>query len=185
MHERNEIILIGPIGAGKSTIGGLLSAALGVPQVSMDDIRYDYYREIGYDEEHAAELRREKGFPAVVAYWKPFEAYAVERLLADHHNCVFDLGAGHTVYNDEALFGRVRRAMTPFRNVVLLLPDPDIETSLAIMESFDPVLARDREINRDFLTNPSNNLLARHTIYWRDLSPEQTRDAVLAAVSLA
>ncbi|HEY1408430.1 MAG TPA: shikimate kinase [Promineifilum sp.] len=40
--SRSEIILIGPIGAGKSTIGRLLAERLGLPQVSMDDIRYRY-----------------------------------------------------------------------------------------------------------------------------------------------
>ena len=183
MAERDEIILIGPIGAGKSTIGGLLSEALGLPQVSMDDVRFDYYKEIGYSADYAAQLRQEKGFPAMVAYWKPFEAYAVERLLADHRECVFDLGAGHTVYEDPGLFERVRRAMSSFRNVVLLLPDPEVELSLDIMERFDPVLQRDREINRHFLTHPSNGLLARYVIYWRGNTPEQTCEAVLAAVT--
>lgn len=181
--ERNEIVLIGPVGAGKSTIGGLLAEALRLPQVSMDDLRFAYYQQIGYDANYAARLRAEQGFSALIAYWKPFEAYAVEQLLRDYQACVFDLGAGHTVYEDAALFERVRQALAPFRNVVLLQPDPDAELSLDIMESYDPVLARDREINHHFLTHPSNRLLARHVIYWRGLSPEQTRDAVLAAVS--
>ncbi len=184
MNERSEIVLIGPVGAGKSTIGGILAARLGLPQVSMDDIRTDYYREIGYDETYAGQLRAEEGFLALVAYWKPFEAHAVERMLADHRECVFDLGAGHSVYEDPGLFARVRGALMPFRNIVLLLPDPDIETSLSIMESYDPYVVSHREINRHFLTHPSNRILARHTIYWRGLTPDQTVDAVLAAVSL-
>jgi dephospho-CoA kinase len=43
-----DVVLIGPIAAGKSTLGTLLSAALGLPQCSMDDVRFRYYREIGY-----------------------------------------------------------------------------------------------------------------------------------------
>ena len=35
-----EIILIGPIGAGKSTVGELLAQQLNIPQVSMDDVRF-------------------------------------------------------------------------------------------------------------------------------------------------
>ena len=68
MIERREIILIGPIGAGKSTLGGLLAEKLGLPQVSLDDLRFDYFREIGYDEDFGRRLRAEQGFPALVAY---------------------------------------------------------------------------------------------------------------------
>lgn len=185
MKERFEIVLIGPIGAGKSTIGALLADTLGLPQVSLDDLRFDYIREIGYDEERGRRIRAQEGFPALVNYWKPFEAHAVERVLADHRECVFDFGAGYTVHEDEALFERVRQALAPFRNVVLLLPDPDVATSQAIMESYDPYVARDREINLHFLSHPSNRLLAKHIVYWRGLSPEQARDRVLASVGLS
>jgi shikimate kinase len=46
----SDIILIGPIGAGKSTVGSLLAVQLGLPQCSMDERRWHYYKEIGYDE---------------------------------------------------------------------------------------------------------------------------------------
>lgn len=46
----SDIILIGPQGAGKSTIGSLLSDRLGLPQCSMDTQRWGYYKEIGYDD---------------------------------------------------------------------------------------------------------------------------------------
>jgi replication-associated recombination protein RarA len=42
-----EIILIGPIGAGKSSVAELLSSRLSLPQQSMDERRWDYYKEIG------------------------------------------------------------------------------------------------------------------------------------------
>jgi adenylate kinase family enzyme len=72
-----EVILIGPMGAGKSTQGKLLAAALGLPQCSMDEVRWDYYREIGFDDERQREIGEKKGFAEIYRYWKPFEADAV------------------------------------------------------------------------------------------------------------
>lgn len=63
----SDIILIGPKGAGKTTIGKLLAGRLGLPQCSMDDLRFNYYKEIGYDEDLAARIRKEQGF--VELYW--------------------------------------------------------------------------------------------------------------------
>jgi hypothetical protein len=45
----------------------------------MDEYRWGYYKEIGYDEELAKHKRQTEGFWGVYQYWKPFEAYAVER----------------------------------------------------------------------------------------------------------
>ena len=93
-----DVVLIGPIAAGKSTIGKLLSAALGLPHCSIDDVRFGYYSEIGYDDPLAKRLYESEGFWDLHRYWKPFEAHAVERVLEDHPNSVIDLGAGHSVY---------------------------------------------------------------------------------------
>jgi hypothetical protein len=84
---KQEIIVIGPIGAGKSTQARLLSERLGLPRCSMDDVRWSYYKEIGYDEALAKQISAKDGFLGLYRYWKPFEAHAVERLLAEHHDC--------------------------------------------------------------------------------------------------
>lgn len=49
-------------------------------------------------------INHTEGFWGVQKYWQPFEAYAVERLLAEHHNCIIDFGAGHSVYEHHVLF---------------------------------------------------------------------------------
>jgi len=90
----SDIVLIGPVRAGKSTIGKLLADALELPQISLDTARWGYYKEIGYDEDFAQEIRARGGFLALALYWNLFAAHAVERLLADHQNCVIDFGAG-------------------------------------------------------------------------------------------
>lgn len=181
---RTEIILIGPIGAGKSTQGKLLSEHLGLPQCSMDALRWDYYREIGYSEETELEKEKTEGFEGVYRYWKPFEAHAVERLLSEHHDCVIDFGAGHSVFEDDALFDRVQRALLPFKNVVLLLPSPDLDESVRILCGEEEAPGPDDfDFHAHFVKHRSNHDLARLMIYTQGRTPEQTRDDILAAIA--
>ena len=77
------IILIGPMSAGKTTIGQLLAEKLGLASCELDEIRQDYYQEIGYDNALASEIANSQGIVGLLDYWKPFEAHAVERALAD------------------------------------------------------------------------------------------------------
>ena len=47
-----EIILLGPVAAGKTTTARLISEKIKKPVISLDDLRFDYYKEIGYDHDH-------------------------------------------------------------------------------------------------------------------------------------
>src|SRR5438128_9512420 len=97
---KSDIVLIGPIGVGKSTIGRLLSERLGLPQVSSDALCWDYYREIGFDEAD------QNGPDGMIA--SRYNVYAVRRLLQSHQDCVFDLGAGHSVYRQAEALEQIR-----------------------------------------------------------------------------
>jgi shikimate kinase len=180
-----EVILIGPMGAGKSTQGKLLATALGLPQCSMDEVRWDYYREIGFDDEKQREIVRKQGFGGIYRYWKPFEAHAVERLLADHHDCVIDFGAGHSVFEDGELFERVRKALARHPNVVLLLPSPDLEESIRVLHNRNGggPPPREFDLNSHFVRHSSNYDLAKIVVYTEGATPEETRDSILAAIA--
>lgn len=67
-----DIVLLGPVRAGKSTLSRLLAQRLELPQVSVDEVRWKYYKEIGYDEALAKEFRARGGFLAQVLYWNLF-----------------------------------------------------------------------------------------------------------------
>lgn len=184
----SPLILIGPMHAGKSTIAALLAERFSVSRVSMDDVRWEYYKEIGYSEAVQKEAYRLGGFAGLVRYWKPFEAHAVERLLADHTNerCVIDFGAGHSVYEDPKLFSRVEAAMEPFP-VVLLLPSPIVEETIAVLrgrrdERHPAQAGQPADVNERFVRHPSNAKLAKVTIYTKSRLPEETVDDVAKAV---
>lgn len=183
------IILIGPMSAGKSTLAGLLAEKLGLPRYEVDEDRWTYYKEIGYDEAAAAQIARsDQGMVGLLRYWKPFEAHAVERVLADHSGCVIDFGAGHTVYEDETLFARVQRALAPYPNVILLLPSPDLDESVKVLNArFSELLTREigsvdpalLDVNAHFVKHPSNARLAKRVIYTQHKTPDETCAEIL------
>ncbi|MBD2254602.1 AAA family ATPase [Nostoc parmelioides FACHB-3921] len=180
---KQDIILIGPIGTGKSTLGTLLAEKLNLPQISMDELRYGYYKRIGYDEAFAKKLRAEKGFLAIYQYWKPFEAYAVEMLLAEHSNCVIDFGAGHSVYDDAALFYRVQKVLETYPNVVLVLPSPDLDESVQIIkERMGEFQENGVDVHEYFVKHSSNLNLAKIVVYTKGKTPEQTGDEILSLI---
>jgi shikimate kinase len=175
------VILIGPMGAGKSTQGKLLAQRLNQRQVPMDDLRWDYYREIGWDEETQRQIRSEEGFPGVYRYWKPFELHAVERLLSEHREGVIDFGAGHSVYEDEAQLARARELLAPYANVILLLPSPDLDESVALFRERGRTTIYGMDLNR-FLTTHLLKL-AKRVVYTEGHTATETSQQILAGMS--
>lgn len=191
--DDTTIILIGPIGSGKSTIAQLLSEQCGLPRQSLDALRWDYYAEIGYDEKTAAEINEKEGFAGVYRYWKPFEVHAVERVLAEHPGSVIDFGAGHSVFETEELFLRARAALEPFQNVVLLLPSEDPEESMAILQARyihepdedEAAVESIMAVNEHFVRHPSNRRLARLVVYTKGKNPAETCAEIVQWVKAA
>ena len=184
---QRSIVLIGPVGAGKSTQGSLLAEALGWPQCRMDQVRKTYYAEIGYDDQTAKDIFAQEGFAGMYRHWKPFEIYAVERVLADYQDkdTVIDFGGGHSVYEDDALFARAKTAFAPYANVVLLLPCPDLDESVRLLrERSGGFVSHDIDFDEHFTKHHSNHDLAKIVVYTQDRTPEQTRDDILARIQL-
>jgi hypothetical protein len=182
---RSEIILIGPVRTGKSTLGRLLADKLGLPQVSLDELRWEYYKEVGYDEVLAREFLQRGGFPALALYWQFFDIYSVERVLADYHHCVFDFGAGVGVYESREHFARAQQALRPFRNVILLLPSPDIEESIRTLHERDrqPPADLNFDFQSHFLRHHGYYDLAKFTVYTEGRPPEESCAEILRRIA--
>jgi shikimate kinase len=187
-----SIILIGPVGAGKTTLAGLLASRLGWTSIDLDDLRWSYYAELDYDAAYVESLKTDNDWHTIGRYWKPFEVHAVERVLADYpSDHIIAFGAGNSVYDSPDLFERARKALAPFPHVVLLMPVPEAEQSAAILRQCisdkmpqlsDTSLDYITLLNMGFIGSPSNVRLAKQTLYTDGLTPEQTCDAVLQIV---
>ena len=185
---KSIIILIGPMSAGKSTLAKKLAKQLGVPRIELDEVRQRFYGEIGYDEKLASEIVGKEGMAGLLKYWKPFEAHAVERALEEYDNCVMDFGAGHSVYEDRELFKRVEKALKPYKYVIQILPSPDPDRSIEIVnQRFSELLINevgkiDNELlalNEHFVRHPSNGLLAKKAFFTEGKTARDTVQEIL------
>ena len=187
-------VLIGPMCAGKSTIAPLLARRLGRPRAELDDLRWAYYAEIGYDHDRARAIAAAEGTAAKLRHWKPFEAYAVERVLADYPEAVVDFGAGHSVYTDQTLFQRVAVALSAAEAVILLLPCADPQEAIAVLNrrlsallqaelgTVNPAILA---ANAAFVRDPANARLATMTVYTAGHGPDQTVDEIVRRLGAA
>jgi len=184
-------VLIGPPASGKSTLAPLLAQRLGLEEVQLDEIRWAYYDEIGFDHAHAAKLSRAGDSLAMYRYSKPFEIHALERVLVEHAGKVIELGGGHSVYEDPALLERARRALLDVPYVVLLMPSSDMSQSLEVLrartlqkapeEGWEPseeVL----ELFDHLARHPSNATLAKQRIYTLGRTPLESVQEILKRV---
>jgi len=179
----SSIILIGPVGVGKTTAAHLLAEGLSLPYLALDELRWAYFQEIGFDLERQQQLGATQGITAVLAYWEPFEVHALERALADHQAGIVDVGGGYTIANDPALTDRIRRALAPYPYVFLLLPTPQLDESIQVLADRTAGLLPDQfplhdHVERHFKTQD----LAKHVIYTGNKAPGAICDEILAIV---
>jgi len=181
----DSIILIGPYGAGKSTLADLLSEHLNLPTESLD-LHQHYYAEAGFDRDEFRHLIKGPTPLDADLYFQTFFPHALERILADYPHHIIDLGAGHTVYQDEVLFERVRQTLSPYPNVVLVLPSPDPDASIKILRDrvkerpgSSYFLDHDFDFFSHWVKSHCNADLAKITIYTEGKTPEQSTNELI------
>ncbi len=183
--EIADPVLIGPVGVGKSTVARCLSEKIGLPVVSMDTVRDNYYRELGYDADFADSLFKQDGPASVWCYLKAFDPHSVERLLQDYPGHIIDMGGGSSVHEHEDQFNRVSSVLSRYQNVILLLPFPDREESLRFLNSRTGWGSEGRNINRILLSHPSNGKLATITVYTANRSPDEIAEEIARRIALS
>ena len=161
----DSIILIGPSGAGKSTVAEELRKITYLPRLSLDrianaDRRNGVMRNFNSPDEYNLSLIQKvldvavkEGAPGIV-----------------------DFGAGHSVYRSKEIFEKVKKLLSNFDNVVLLLPSENIEESIDIMAKRS---TGDYSTNREFILSPCNKELATMTVYGNNRTPEEIAKDIL------
>lgn len=161
----DSIILIGPSGAGKSTVAEELRKITYMPRLCLDrianaDRRNGVMRNFNSPDEYNLSLLQ-KVLDAAVKEGAPG---------------IVDFGAGHSVYRSKEIFEKVKKLLSNFDNVVLLLPSENIEESIDIMAKRS---TGDYSTNREFILSPCNKELATMTVYGNNRTPEEIAKDIL------
>lgn len=185
-----QLILIGPVCAGKTTLLPLLGERLGRPVVDLDDVAEAYYEEVGRGRAQLNEIGAARGDLGAFEWWQVAHPHAVRRVLEDHPDAVVALGAGHSTYHDDALFQEVHEVLAP-HVVVLLLPSPDADRSVETLRARALALngmdwiMDGVDILDEWVRGAQNQLLATMTVFTDGASSEELADQIAAAFEAA
>ncbi|MCK7514386.1 MAG: hypothetical protein MZV70_67130 [Desulfobacterales bacterium] len=111
---------------------GYFRVRLNKPVISLDDLRFEYYKEIGYDHNHMKMLHEKAGIMAIFQYGKIFDAYSIERVLEDHTNCIFDFGGGNIISGYSFDLSRIKKALEPYNNIFFLVPSENKQRNIRV-----------------------------------------------------
>lgn len=167
----NSIILIGPMGSGKSTIANILCKHFNMLHVSLDNRK-----------QLSSLYKKEESFTT----FKEFEFFLTGMVLTNLPDpAIIDFGAGHSVYEDEIMFLEMKSLISKFSNVILLIPSEDKEESIAILnERKGIVLGSKKDLdNRHFVNVSCNYELATIIEYTKDKTPEQIANEIINQIS--
>ncbi|WP_455204094.1 hypothetical protein [Kaarinaea lacus] len=170
------IILMGPIGAGKSTQAKLLSQALGQPRCCYDEVKGGYRTQVGFCHKTAQAIEKEQGFYAMISYMNEFKSQMLAPLIEDHPGHIIDLGGGAQCFDEPHQIERAMQAFTAVSEIFLLLPSKDLATNINTL----PGLKEDYPINAYLIMHPTNQLFAKKTVYTLGKMPEDTMQEIIA-----
>lgn len=167
-----HVVVIGPVGVGKSTVGAALATLLGVPFVDLDEVASDHYAEVGQGIEQLIEQAKTYGFVEAHRWWQPARVHAVRGVLQRPEASVIALGAGHSHFEDEHWFAEISKSLDD-SFVVLLLPEADVDASVTSLRhrcidergEDQDWLIDDVDFIRDWVVSTHNHSLADTVVY--------------------
>lgn len=169
--KNNTIILIGPMGTGKSTVAKLLKNKIeGIDRISLDD-----------RERLKILYKKERKF----GNFKNFEFVLTGTVLSSLNKpYIIDFGAGHSIYEDEILRSQMKKMCSQFKNIILLLPSKDKAKSREILAERRKIKLgshKDQD-NWHFITAENNYEIATNILYEENKTPEDISREIMKLV---
>lgn len=178
---RQTIILSGPVGVGKTTVGRLAAKILNVPFVDLGDPRDRLYAQTDYSETKAKLQYALRGIGGWYRYQKPYELYSVERVLEESAGSLIAFGVGQSVYETAEQRKAFRALVGPVRHTFLLIPYSGLAESLGFLSKRveDP---DEQTLNQISLPQILEQPFAAHTVFIAEKTAQQVADELVDIV---
>ena len=173
------IILMGPIGVGKSTQAELLSKELDQPRCSYDEVKAEYRKRVGFSNKTAQSIHDEHGLYAMISYMNEFKSQILEPIINDHPGHVIDLGGGAQCFDQPHQVARAQKAFESVSDIFLLLPSQDLATNITTL----PGIKENYPINAYLIMHPTNELFAKQTVFTLGKTPEKIMHEIVNLLS--
>jgi shikimate kinase len=172
----NTIVLMGPIGVGKTTQAKLLSKALDAPVCTYDEVKYQYRKNIGFEEEIAESIYENQGLYAMLCYMNEFKSKILGPIVNDHPGHIIDLGGGAQCFDEPHQVELARKAFETIEDVFLLMPSESVTVSQQLLFHFKEKYP----INDYLIEHDSNKILAKKVVYTLHKSPQEVLNELLS-----
>lgn len=164
----DSIILIGPSGAGKTTMAKYFENILNMPRINLDKMELD-----------ARDFNLRNQFGTNEDFYYYLIKTAIDLALKNETAYVIDFGANHSIYHDSKVLEEVKKLLKPFKNIVLLLPYRDKQKAITVMSNRSH---GDTSNNAEFYDSLSNKELQTMTIYGEGRTPKEIADEILTNI---
>lgn len=179
--RNNNILVMGPIGVGKTSVSKELAKRTGRKLIEMDEEKKRIYSQIGFSLEKCEEKYEKYGIMGWYQYQKPFELYSVKMLLGENDNAVIDFGGGQSVYDNEEQVKEFLSIVKSQKYSFLLMPYEDVDMSLKLLSTRNE--DDDTDLNRIFINSITSRQAAKHIIYTGEKTISDIVDEILKNVN--
>ena len=186
----NNIILIGPLATGKSTVAAKLSEITGLLNFPIDKLKWYYRFKNGYNLQTSTEILSNKGFEELIAYVEAFFGTNELKSILNEFEGIIDLGATDSYCDTLQRMRELKRFFHDFPNIFLILPSKNKKKSKEILDQRlykryekdplkAPVMESYMKMNEKFINSNYNRQIAKHVIYAADKSIETIAQEIL------
>ncbi len=179
--RNNNILVMGPIGVGKTSVCKELARRTGKKLVEMKEEKRRIYEQIGFSLEKCEEKYEKYGIMGWYQYQKPFELYSVKKLLEENDDAIIDFGGGQSVYDNEEQVKEFLSIVKSQKYSFLLMPYEDVDLSLKLLSERNE--DDDIDLNRIFINSLTSRQAAKHIIYTGEKTICEIVDEILININ--